>query len=273
MSGATWPTYRNTFPKGRVLEFTAADVERRYQDKDGLNVQAVLEIPTLFAVESQHREPARLGRLSRVQLNRNEYQLDYVLDPQVAPIPVEVLEAMAPQLEIGNFEFSRVHWAIKQTDLFEVLLKAGNARAPQPKVFSLDEVRRDDRLVAAMMPFDPRFDPVQQALRETVQAAGMTFQRADNIWEHDHVVQDVVTLISRAAVVICDLSGRNANVFYEMGIAHTLGREVILITQSAADIPFDVVHIRNIRYRPDAKGLVGLQTELACRLETLQKRA
>jgi hypothetical protein len=43
--------------------------------------------------------------------------------------------------------------------------------------------------------------------------------------------------IDRSKAVICDCPNRNSNVFYEIGIAHTLGREVILITQIDADIP------------------------------------
>jgi len=49
--------------------------------------------------------------------------------------------------------------------------------------------------------------------------------RADDIWDHDAVIQDVVSLINRSRVVVCDCTERNANVFYEAGIAHRLGKE------------------------------------------------
>jgi hypothetical protein len=85
-------------------------------------------------------------------------------------------------------------------------------------------------------------------LREIVEGAGLKCRRADDIWENPAVMQDVVSLIDRSRVVICDCTGRNPNVFYEIGVAHTLGREVILITQSQEDIPFDLRHLRYVSY-------------------------
>jgi hypothetical protein len=121
-----------------------------------------------------------------------------------------------------------------------------------------------------MMPFDARFDPIYNALQCAVAAAGMNCQRVDDIWEHDHIIQDVVTLICRASIVICDLTERNANVFYEMGIAHTLGKDVIMITQSGADVPFDVAHIRHIRYLHNGEGMSTLKEDMTRRLTALQ---
>jgi hypothetical protein len=201
----------------------------------------------------------------------NNYQLEYVFDPDIPPIPNSTLEAIAGELGIAEWEFSRTHWAIKDADLFRVLLKRGLGQRPKPKVFSLSEPV-DAALVAVMMPFDARFDPVYERLQEAVAAAGMICQRADDIWIHDHIIQDVVSLVCRASVVICDLSGRNANVFYEMGIAHVLAKDVIMIAQSAHDVPFDVAHIRHIRYLPNGEGLAQLVSEVRRRLEGLRER-
>jgi len=80
-------------------------------------------------------------------------------------------------------------------------------------------------------------------------------------------------LISKARVVVCDLSGRNANVFYETGIAHAVGAEVILISQHQTDVPFDLQHIRYINYLPNVEGLADLATNLKRRLRTVTGRA
>jgi len=50
------------------------------------------------------------------------------------------------------------------------------------------------------------------------------------------------SLIFRANVVGCDLTGKNPNVSYEAGIAHTLGKQVVPLWQSEADVPFDLRH-------------------------------
>ena len=54
--------------------------------------------------------------------------------------------------------------------------------------------------------------------------------------------------------------------FYEVGIAHTLGREVILIAQSEHDIPFDLRHLRHIRYLNNAEGRAVLTEALQARM-------
>lgn len=76
-------------------------------------------------------------------------------------------------------------------------------------------------------------------------------------------------MICKSSVVICDLTGKNANVFYEAGIAHSLGKDVILITQSADDVPFDLRHLRYIQYLNNGEGLQQLTAKVTDRLETL----
>ncbi len=98
----------------------------------------------------------------------------------------------------------------------------------------------------------------------------MICNRADNIWEHHTVIQDVVSLIDKSHIVVCDLSGRNPNVFYEAGIAHSIGREVILITRQPEDVPFDLRHIRYIQYHNNDQGLADLRQQLVARIRSLQ---
>lgn len=71
-----------------------------------------------------------------------------------------------------------------------------------------------------------------------------------------------MSLIDRSRVVVCDCTGRNPNVFYEAGIAHTLGREVILVTQADHDIPFDRRHFRYVRYLNNGEGRAALAATL-----------
>ena len=120
-----------------------------------------------------------------------------------------------------------------------------------------------------MMPFSAGFDAVYAALRTAAEAVGKNCKRADDIWKHEEISQDVVSLICESSVVICDLTGKNANVFYEAGIAHSLGKKVILITQSAGDVPFDVGHLRHIQYLNNGEGLRQLTEKVTDRLKTL----
>jgi hypothetical protein len=56
--------------------------------------------------------------------------------------------------------------------------------------------------------------------------------RGDDIFGSNVIMDDVKAAIDKADLVIADLSGQNPNVFYEVGIAHTLGKPVLLLSQS-----------------------------------------
>lgn len=138
-----------------------------------------------------------------------------------------------------------------------------------PNVFEVPEGDIDQSLVAIMMPFDAAFDGVHAAIKSSCQKVGMSCQRVDDIWEHSTVIQDVFALIWRASIVVCDFTTRNANVFYECGIAHTLGKAVIPIAQHKSDVPFDLQHHRYLNYHGNSEGLETLGHDLQKRLHTL----
>jgi hypothetical protein len=70
----------------------------------------------------------------------------------------------------------------------------------------------------------------------------------DDIYRPRAIVQDVWTLTRRCAVVLADLTDKNANVFYELGLAHAIGKPVILVAQAMADVPSDLRAIRVLIY-------------------------
>jgi len=141
-----------------------------------------------------------------------------------------------------------------------------------PSVFQVPEETVNKTLVSVMMAFEPAFSSVYAAIKLACEDAGFACERADNVWEHSVIVQDIFTLIFRSYIVVCDFTGKNANVFYEAGIAHTLGKHVIPITQSDGDIPFDLRHHRYLKYLPNKEGRSVLRTELTKRLNTLDSR-
>jgi hypothetical protein len=274
-----WTGTRGTMNRTRVFEHTADYLKERF--KPGgvtgiLDVVDVRGIPALFAGETHGDQPqyVRLGSITNVTTVANDYQVEYVYDVDVPPITQARLVQLAPELAIDEWEFSRNHWAIKDVDLYRVLLKSGIKPPPrEPTMFQLALPPIDENLVSVMMPFAANFASIYTAIQGVAAELGMSCQRADDIWIHTHIIQDVVSLISKAKVVICDLSGRNPNVFYEAGIAHAIGAEVILISQHQTDVPFDLQHIRYINYLPNAEGIVALATKLKRRLQTVTGRS
>ena len=130
----------------------------------------------------------------------------------------------------------------------------------------------DFNLVSVMMPFLKEFDDVHQTIQNSCENVGLNSKRVDNMWDNSVVVQDIFDLICKSSIVIADFSKKNPNVFYEVGIAHTLGKEVIPIVQNIEDIPFDLGHHRVLKYHDNGEGRVELQKGLESRLKTLKKK-
>ncbi|MBE8589586.1 hypothetical protein IQK56_00810 [Pseudomonas sp. MAFF 301449] len=278
VKSSPWSANRDIFWASRVFEYTEPQIQQLFTSNQSVDFDKLLRLPTLFAEETDRTElqMARVGRIVEVRkIGGDEISLEYFFDPAIPPIPQAELIRLAPSLGVqatryGPPSFSRTHWAVKDIDLFHLLLTQRNQQTRTPSVFSLEQSQTvDNDLLSAMMPF-AGFDGTWNTIQRVAIANGMRSGRADNFWEHHAIIQDIVSLIDRSAIVICDCSSRNANVFYEMGIAHSFGKEVILITQNPADIPFDIAHHRYIRYLNNGEGHLQLERELSARVATLQ---
>ena len=138
-----------------------------------------------------------------------------------------------------------------------------------PNIFQIPSETVDQNLVSVMMPFQSELSDVYETIKKSARITGLHCKRVDDIWNHSTVIQDVFSLIFQSYIVVCDLTGKNPNVFYEAGIAHTLGKHVVPITQSESDIPFDLKHHRYAKYLNNAEGREKLKKDLASRFETL----
>lgn len=141
-----------------------------------------------------------------------------------------------------------------------------------PTIFDVPNELVDSTLVSVMMPFQSELSAVYETIKEASREAGFSCRRADDIWDHSTVIQDVFSLIFQSYIVVCDFTGKNPNVFYEAGIAHTLGKHVVPITQSEHDIPFDLKHHRFAKYLNNGEGLQKLKQDLVSRFSTLAER-
>ncbi len=266
-----WDEAQGSMPLSRVFEYTEVPLAAQFSNEGQPAFDRLARLPCLFMNEGVGEEVCRVGTVTRSRVVNREVVFDYVLDPDVPPLENSLIHANRLALDMPqDFEFSRNHWAIKDVDLYRVLLRTVRPRRQRPSVFRIEEDERiEPELVSVMMPFDAGFNSVYESISAAAAAAGMRARRADDIWENPAIIQDVVSLIDRSRVVICDCTGRNPNVFYEAGIAHTLGREVILVTQADQDIPFDLRHLRYVRYLNNGEGRAALSATLQGRLETI----
>ena len=101
-----------------------------------------------------------------------------------------------------------------------------------------------------MMPFVEPIGGYYKLIYEAaISKAGLRPVRADDdIFATGKIMDQVWSGITAAKVLVAELTGRNPNVFYELGLAHALNKPVVLVSSNQADVPFDLQHIRVIYY-------------------------
>lgn len=101
-----------------------------------------------------------------------------------------------------------------------------------------------------MMPFaDPIGNYYPSIYKPAIEKAGLTPVRADDdIFTTGKIIDQIWSGINSAKVLVAELTSRNANVFYELGLAHALQKPVVLVSSTEKDVPFDLHHIRVIYY-------------------------
>jgi len=92
-------------------------------------------------------------------------------------------------------------------------------------------------------------DVYELSTRPVCKEFGLEVRRTDEIFTPNPILDDIVVAIEESAVIIADISGKNANAFYELGMSHMLKRtQTIMITHKEyGSIPFDISHFRIIK--------------------------
>ena len=131
------------------------------------------------------------------------------------------------------------------------------------RIFGGGEFTLDSNLCFVLMPFEEKMRPIYDGhICKIIESERLNCLRADEIVGTNLITWDVWEKINRARFLIADLTGKNANVFYEVGLAHALGKEVILLTQTMGDVPFDLKALRCIVYSYTPKGMKDMEIKL-----------
>jgi hypothetical protein len=102
------------------------------------------------------------------------------------------------------------------------------------------------------MPFHSLFGAeYERVIRPAIEDAGLECVRGDEIYTEQAIVQDIWRSVRQARVVVAELSGRNPNVMYEIGLAHAIGKPIVFITRNQEDVPFDLRALRYIYCDPN----------------------
>ncbi|PLT92239.1 hypothetical protein BMJ34_24985 [Sinorhizobium medicae] len=125
------------------------------------------------------------------------------------------------------------------------------------------------------MPFAPEFDDIYKlGIQETAADHNVVAERVDEQFYSETMIERIYRQIDAADFIIADMTGKNPNVFYEVGYAHAKGKLCTLLTQETTDIPFDLKHHRHLVYGGSIRRLKALlATELEWLKDEIAKRS
>ncbi len=147
------------------------------------------------------------------------------------------------------------HLLEEREDKIRVLDVSGTNQAPRDaderlkKLHKGADVRADDTCFVVMPYALPHGAYYDQVYEPAIRKAGLTPVRADaSIFGAGKIMEQIWRGINAAKVLVAELTTKNPNVFYELGLAHALRKPVVLISSNEDDVPFDLQHIRVIYY-------------------------
>ncbi len=108
-------------------------------------------------------------------------------------------------------------------------------------------------------------------IKKICESHNLDIRRADDIFSTKPIYDDIVKEIKDASIIIVDITDNNPNVFYELGMAHTLKQnQTIIITQDDyKKTPFDIAHFRIIKYEDSIRGKENFERELELTIKNL----
>ena len=269
-----------TFSKERLFEYTSEDLKYQYEH----DVPSLAHLPALIVAEARPggspETPAFLAHIERTRIVGNSIRFQFRRIQTERFSSEEVFGSGILDINTQGSEHYRTHWAIKEGHLiegiFQLLADRANAQEERfPSIAKPRFFRVDDwplpvlGHVAVMMPFDSKYDVVYETIRDACGDHNLEAIRVDDIYGPRSVVDDIFKIIVQSRFVIGDLTKRNPNVLYEIGIAHARNRDVLMIVQNDDDIPFDLQHIRFVKYLPNREGYSKLRADIVKSIEAI----
>ncbi len=173
-----------------------------------------------------------------------------------------------------SHEIARKLLKLDAYDYFEKYPSDGSYFKKEDFVKSVCQAASDvdrEKNCFVIMPFRKEFDEIFECIREMVEANGMCCRRADDTSKPGIVIEDIIEGINSAKVIIADVTEKNPNVYFEIGLSHAIPRNVILITQNIATLSESLGILRCIPYRNTVGGAKDLANALIDAIREIQR--
>jgi hypothetical protein len=135
----------------------------------------------------------------------------------------------------------------------------------------------DPKLVFILMPFKSNITRIYETIvKPTIESVDeLQCIRADDYATSNAIIRDISEGICKSRFIVADITGSNPNVMYELGVSHALKKDVIILyrpTKAAPNSPFDIAHIRLIKYTNSAAGGQEMKKRLLKHVENILSR-
>lgn len=111
------------------------------------------------------------------------------------------------------------------------------------------EVNKIENTCFVVMPFSSLYQvEYESIIKPILHEVNISCVRGDEIYSKQRIMDDIWESIKSCRFVIAELTGKNPNVLYEVGLAHALGKPVIILTRNSDDVPFDLKALRYLFY-------------------------
>jgi len=202
--------------------------------------------------------------LSRERLD-NLFPADTINIDDLAEIVAEKTAA-----KVQEAQLKRDQELVEQTLKYNEALKLKPGELVFGKPSETSQFKGD---IFMIMPFAEAFGGIYtDVIRPLVKELGLSITRGDEFNSvNGSIIEEVWSALNNCQFVIAEITGGNDNVFYELGIAHTLNKPAILITQATKpeNVPFDIRHLRYIQYENTVAGGAKLRDDLKINITRL----
>lgn len=231
-------------------------------DRENLNILAQFRPQNRFAVYIHHPDIAISPEKASMSA---QWEFNFE-DPFIIQIPSKLLDE-SPDERRPALEKIAVEHVDSEFQRFSSLLSLLRTRP----IFGTAPMTLDSRSAFVLLPAAERLNKNYPAIEKAALENGVTLRRARDIKEGRSAVWDLWESINGSRVVIADLTGPDPGVMYALGIAHTVGRDTILIYPRGSKYLVDIPRTRKIEYRRSDAGREKLGQNLSEMLKSIME--
>lgn len=228
------------------------------EDHDQVDSPVFHVIPELFAEEDRQEAQAKLYALER---ENESLRSKLTVAEQINISFQQMLSSLTQALDKMTSRFGAEERQITEEEIEKVIRERQQILAA-PKLFTVPTYEVDENSVFVLMPFSLDAEPLYEIIQEAAKDVGLRCYRADEILFTGSIMDQIFESVLRAGLIVADLTGRNPNVLYEVGVATTIGKEIVFLTQTIEDVPFDIRYLRFLMYEYTFSGVKKLRENL-----------